>query len=332
MLNDVLNQISVNIDARIKFCQNMCVGPTTASQLMPARIRVATYNIMRDSRHESIGTFKWSNRESRIKALLYDMNADILCLQECRDLPDHAMAPFLHLNMAPQYRFSIHASDKQLKQLKVVTLWKANAFTLVHSHTFWLNRAIVHCMAPKLSRPIGLDILLHNSTGAILWVFNTHFGCHESGKDASIATIGALMRGLFVTAAAATTTTDVSMARVILAGDFNLFGATREAQRILLKNQYGNRFCLHDQGQHAITALHARHENGTFVGTSIDEYSPPLLQIGERLDHIFSSNLESHGAACIWNKTMLTEEPAYLEDRDMFPSDHLPLSVTFELA
>ncbi len=266
---------------------------------------------------------RWCNREERVVKLLIDINADLVMLQECRDLDGHPIQTFLDKLQNCGYSHSVHYDRSGLNQklLKVVTLWKTNVFNLQESHTLWLGPNPASPIPAlewnqKVARPIGINKLLHLPSRRAVWSFNTHFGYHDLEKMESCKLLPWCVSQL------------TNNEPVVVAGDFNFFGPTADIHRQALCNSnWKTKF--HDTGLNSVTALHHRRENGTFVGSSIDVHRPPLYTIGERLDHIFSLRLGYRGPSIVWNKTMLPQEPAYLQNYDMFPSDHLPLVAEF---
>ena len=49
--------------------------------------RVLTYNVDQAVREEAYIETRWNNRYKRIQALIHDIDADVVCLQELRRLP-----------------------------------------------------------------------------------------------------------------------------------------------------------------------------------------------------------------------------------------------------
>jgi endonuclease/exonuclease/phosphatase family metal-dependent hydrolase len=288
--------------------------------------RVATYNLMRDDYHERNRGLQWRNREDRIIKLIKDIDADIIALQECRDIPNYPIKPFLDRLVNMGYSYSEHynkfTTDKKAKLLRVVTLWKPSKFTLQQSTTFWLPEYACSVNKPydnnsqPIARPLGLDILYYNVNSKPISIWNTHF---PHSDDAKLCCVNVLPRMINKVVG--------NWTPVVLLGDFNMFGKHSEHHKSLLLN-WKPSFSFFDAGKEAITVLETREENGTFVGTSCDPHKPALHEIGERLDFVLTRHVMKQGKAYIWNKTMLVPEPPYLQDRDMFPSDHLPVVVT----
>lgn len=281
---------------------------------------VMTWNIMRDFPHfhSSNPAFAWHNREPRIIALIKDVNADIIGLQECIDLPGEPILKFLHKLKSLGYDFEIFTDmyGNNDKQLKVVTLWKRDSIYKHSSYTRWLSPQCQDSKPAvewhqKVARPVGVSCFMHMHSNKPMWIWNTHLGHSEFEKEMSC--------NLLIDLIAERTASDHA---VVLLGDFNLFKKSERLRYILTHNA---KCPLQDLGREATTILDSRTMPNTFVSSSIDSIQLPPGSIGDRLDYQFGYRVSLDGPARIWNKTMLDVEPPYLQQPDVFPSDHLPL-------
>ena len=139
------------------------------------KISVLTYNVLRDNLHESSPSRCFEARAEALYRVIRDADADVLCLQECRDLPDgRGIEPFLErLRTEAGYAYQVHGDAAggggggrlDNKVLKVATLWKADVFACEQSRTFWLNAQ--NCASPlpaaewgqRVARPLGANRL-----------------------------------------------------------------------------------------------------------------------------------------------------------------------------
>lgn len=313
---------------------------------MRRKIRVMSYNIMRDDQKESRADLRWVTREDKIVALILDVQPDIFCLQECRDLPLFPFSLFVDRLAKLGYDCSIH-HDTRLPRLRVATFWVASKFSKKNSKTQWANpqyeipRGAYEWYGQKSARPIGFDTLEHISSQKTILICNTHFGHHPVEK---LHTAGLLVYLLH--AHNFMFPSDC----IILCSDANFFSDKQgyEHRQQLLMNYLG--FQLQDLTFNASLIAsgckplvsHTIMENpenqklypavGTFVGSYIDNYKPSQGSIGDALDIIAGYNIELIGS-WVWNKTMHYKhggEPPVLHN-SLFPSDHLPLVVDIML-
>jgi len=305
--------------------------------------RIMSYNIMRDDLHENhyLETWKWRHREHKILRTIQDANPDILCLQECRDLQGHPIAQFLKQLLPLGYDYESHC-DFNNPRLRVVTAFKRNLFQLSMHRTFWLNRDNLESplmvtneakQMHKTMRPIGFDILIpifvksSNTKLHPIHVYNTHLGHSIAEKEWSVQILPELMRqysGLISPA--------------VLCMDANFFSqhsGLQQRQTLCSARSYQ----LLDLTAHARLVLETDEKTvakihsptGTFIGTSIDFNKPKLGELGNALDIIAGHNVNLQ-SALLWNKTFLNPEPRFLENYDIFPSDHVAILITISIS
>lgn len=281
-----------------------------------------TFNLMRDEQHEQVEHLSWGARQLRALQLILNAEPDICTLNECRDiLPHHPIEQFLNLFIPYGYWYDIHCDTRGYndKVLKVATLWKYARFQCLTRATFWLAPNYLMPVPAwewnqKVARPVGVNRMYLRDNGHVLNVWNTHLGHSELEQRESAELLPRIMQQWGGTEPS------------VLMGDFNFFEQRGAGSLRRTLANHLPAYPLTDIGQYARTILYNLEQNGTFVGTSIDRYCPPLGQIGDRLDHIWGYRVRLFGPTKVWNKTMYTPEPVpYLYHRDVFPSDHLPL-------
>lgn len=266
--------------------------------------------------------YSWNNREDRVIALVEEVNADIVCLQELRELPNtKPVEEFLFRLTKFGYRYVIQAPNPGSMAFAQVILWKKDKFFMDKMETKWLSstpdvvsddwnerRKFGHVLVGVRLTPVQGDKVISNAKP--LFVFNTHFSMEEPFKTKAAENIVKMMNSI--------------SDNYILAGDFNFFPdpLPGDKQRELITQH------LTDCGLGA-KSLGGKELKGTFVGIETDAFKAPLPDLNNsRLDHVFcTKNLKVQNCV-LYTKTMLQPEPEELTSRE-FPSDHLPLVVTF---
>jgi endonuclease/exonuclease/phosphatase family metal-dependent hydrolase len=343
--------------------------PAAESKYADVTLSAASYNIMRDDAHENVQSLKYCHREDNIMRQINDMGATIVALQECRDLPNAPFSDTLKKLRRLGYRYSQHQDDKNPKLRIVTLWLQHSELELLESSTHWLNPDFNEPRAAKewnqkTPRPVGCDVFRVAGTHQLVLVYNTHLGHAEYEKNQSIILLKQQMmlkikqlREKYSTKDVELTNEDIS---TLFMADCNFFYQLQgKEQRHLLctralpvvdnNRSYVNAVSTADsQNQVMFTAevpfklddltVNARlilgqaqeKEHGTFVGSSIDREKPKLGQVGNPLDIIAGQNVHVT-KSLIYNKTGSTDnhEPEYLANYDVFPSDHLPLFVSF---
>lgn len=289
-----------------------------------------TYNVdqaMREEKHEAT---KWVNRKNRVIALIKEVDADIVCLQEMRKLPE---TPSVNSFLAEfeQYFYEVGYRNASTLAFGQVIMYKPTKFYAWKKMTKWLSSTpdlisddfnsgttgvgsmlLGVCFYPVQDSSIISD---HLGKGAF-WIYNAHFVLDEEIKRRSSICIKQIMK-------------DYSAGLPFLvAGDFNFFpdrdGAKHRA--IMCTQDYP----LNDLGYGAVT-FGGRHVEGTFVGFDHDEFKADLNNMVSRLDHIFATeHFVPTSVPVLYTKTMLPEEPPELTTR-LYPSDHLPLVIDLRI-
>lgn len=294
----------------------------------PFTATVLQYNVDQAMREEGYPETKWVNRMERVKRLIDEVDADIVCLQEMRQLPD---SPTVNrfLGSFTQYRYTVAYRNPGAASFGNAILYKPEKWFPVESVVRWLTGEHVNdtkkpgdAWATKSAGSCGYGYivmgvrLLPVVDGRIaqpspaLWVFNTHFGLEEDLKTRSCRMLRAIVN-------------DVALDELfIVCGDFNFFPDRDGGKQRAILSEVWN-----DLGDGAVTCRGRRVE-GTFVGYERDAFKADLNNMVSRLDHVFSHRqLVVNSTPLLYTKTMLEKEPEELTTRS-YPSDHLPLVVS----
>lgn len=301
-------------------------------------LKIETYNTDKSNREEQHINTQWINRMERVKAMIDSHEADIVCLQEMREI-EGAPSDARFLSQFDQYRFVIGyrnpsfpspAAPKETAFAQA-TLYNYKKMFPLQSFSKWLSDTPdvpSDTWAPNPATARGAMVLCTQFQltyqGRIVkntspfWVFNVHFELGEEEKTKScyklLEIIDSVAKGQ----------------PYIVCGDFNFFPPNliptsrgKEQREILTQ-------VMKDLGKDALTPS-GRFIEGTFVGYEHDKFKADLNEIITRTDHIFGSQtVEKIGEALVDTRTMRDPEPQELTTRDL-PSDHLPLIVTVTL-
>ena len=300
-------------------------------------ISLMTFNIMRDDRVNQIPHLSWKSREERIIKIIQDANPDILCLQECRDLPNEKIENFLNKLKSNQYNYFIH-SNKSKSRLKLATLWKYEKFHFIFGKTYFLNENVEKKYLEK--RPLGLLVLkpannINQNNNPYLFIYNSHFGHDKEEKDITVKLVPEMINyhiEEFLKQFIYSKKPNISY---LLMADTNFFLLQngQEQLKILceqhptIKFQHltENSICIYKNENY-------KNMKGTFLGSSIDKFKPDKGEIGNELDVILGSKDIKLIKSFYWNKTMLKQEPEnILFETDIFPSDHIPVLIYITL-
>ena len=234
------------------------------------RFTLATYNVDQSMREEKVDETKWVNRAPRIRALIHDMDADILCLQEFRRLPGVKESAEQFLASLDPYRFVIDYRNASPLAFGQAILYKPSKFFPLKTEKFWLSETpdepsdtwsvlpggttgygyIVHGI---LFQPVVPDVADKDTPKLArdrrrFWVFNVHLGLEEELKTKSCAALVAQI-------------SKITQEPFIVCGDFNLFpDKEADAQRRIMLNEGWI-----DAGRGALT-LAGKVCEGTFIG------------------------------------------------------------------
>ncbi len=296
------------------------------------QFKLMTYNVDQAVREEKFEHTKWATRMPRVKALIQEVNADIVCIQELRQLPGcPAPEQFLTDVCGTRYRYVVEYRNPSPLAFGQAILYRADAFYPIRTRKFWLSDTPGVLSDTWAAKPGGTTGFGYICMGVEFqsvvnervarqrppfWVWNTHFGLEEELKTMSSRCVVEQLNG------------DTDM---LVCGDFNFFpdkDATK--QRAIFTNAgYA------DYGRGARTLIAGREVEGTFVGYEHDEFKSDLANMQSRLDHVWAYSAAQRfsriGTPVLYAKTMRPEgEPAELTTRD-YPSDHLPLVVDIQV-
>jgi endonuclease/exonuclease/phosphatase family metal-dependent hydrolase len=253
-------------------------------------LKVMTYNIRFNNPDD--GPNAWVHRKQAVINLIITHNPDLLGVQEA--LMDQIND--IGSELANYKWFGAGRDDGREKGEFSAIFYRNDKFELLDGATFWLSAT------PDIPGSMGWDAactrivtwikLRENSSGLVLFHFNTHFD--HMGDTARLESARLLMERIRKIA---------GDAPVIVTGDFNLKESEEPYQ--LLTNS--------SAGYNLLDARHqARESKGpdyTYIG--FDFVGEP----GEIIDYIFYHNLKETSSLQI-----ITENK-----NGIYPSDHLPV-------
>lgn len=285
---------------------------------------VLQYNVDKAEREEQFEATQWKNRVPRVSKLINEVDADIVGLQEMREMKG---TPSVNrfLSEFDQYRYILAFRNPSPKAFGQATLYNPAKFFPLQSFSKWFSDtpdvvsdawsnnkdaargSIVLCTQ---FMHVYQDKIVQNTSP--FWIFNVHFELDEGVKTKSAHKLLTIIE-------------EVAQGQpYIVLGDFNFFPpnynptAEGEKQRKILTES------MKDLGKGART-LAGKEIEGTFIGYEHDRFKSDLKDIITRTDHIFGSEtVEKVGLSTLYTKTMLDNEPEELTTRN-YPSDHLPL-------
>jgi endonuclease/exonuclease/phosphatase family metal-dependent hydrolase len=259
----------------------------------------ATWNIAHAKADEAFEQTRFDVRWPLILTHISDCDADILCLQELRNLETSAVsvADILHsvAQLGYDYKHAYYGPDSTAFAL--VIFFKRDKFFPVGLELHTLPLA--DPQKPNSSRILLTVGLRSNASGGEISFSTTHFGLEEDEKRRSAEFLAShLFRHL---------------RRVVCAGDFNFFD-DRDGQQ--------HRQMLLDVSLDMAHPL--ENASGTFMGFEHDAFKQPFEKMS-RLDHIFASHVTQVGQATAYCGDMETVRSR------TYPSDHLMIVARFEM-
>lgn len=326
--------------------------------------RFATYNVNQGMTTTADVGKSWNERQESVFQTIIDMNADVLCLQELRELPgtENPLAWVARLAAKMNYDFYFQKRNPQPMSFGQVILWKADKFFAVDRRVRWLHFAermrqvptdfggLYACPIMTMVRLAFLNkerkIYAHAYQEESFWVCNVHMPIKADHKDDALNTIVFFLRCC------------LADEPTILAGDFNLFPDDGGYERRDAFIQDLDRidtymFSKEDDWVDEGAAGHlynARRDagvvEGTFVGYESDPFKSPVTEDDQgqkvivprsRLDLILSRGFERIKTSAPGTKkeiSMLLYDgpeggPAPSLDSRDYPSDHYPGFVDF---
>lgn len=287
------------------------------------QFKFMTYNVDQAMREEKFEETKWKNRKDRIIKLIKEVNPDIMCLQEFRQLPENESVNKFLSNF-DDYKYEIDYRNPSSLSFGQVIMYKSDKFYPVQKIKRWLSSTpekVSDDFSKKSGGTTGFGYILtgvqfapvHDgkivNNSSLFWVFNTHFGLEEELKTKSCYVLKEQIKKI------------TNNQPFVLSGDFNLFpDLDADVQRDVLCHHL---FEMQDLAKGAKT-LNNKQVEGTFVGFEHDTFKADLHNMKSRLDHIFGSLHVKCENPILYTKTMLETEPEELTTR-LYPSDHLPI-------
>lgn len=265
-------------------------------------IKFATWNVDQARREENYEETKWDNRYESVLKLIEKADADILCIQELRNLDTSKIGVKRFLSLFPEnYDFEYAYYSENEHSFALATLYNRTKYYVVNSRRFRYTDRV-----DEGQICLGLNFV-DKETRESFWVYNTHFSIHEEFKWNSVNKVIAELG----------TTND----KMLIAGDYNFFDdrdGTKQRQKM---SEYFIDIAhpLYDSYDNDCKML-----SGTFIGFEHDDFKREYENMS-RLDHIFSRNIKSSEVAIGFGAT---EE--LLRTRK-YPSDHLMVRVNVHL-
>lgn len=257
--------------------------------------KFATFNIDQARREEGYEETKFDVRWPLLKKMIQDANADILCLQELRNLETSSIKVSDLLYQVSQLGYDYkHAyyGPEHISFAQAI-FYKRDMFFVTGMDVQLLPLADDE-KKPNESRIVLSLRLRVISTGKEFIVCTTHFGLEEHEKDASCRVLKNQLDSF--------TQKDLPY---LCAGDYNFFDDR-------------------DGGKHRAIMLESSKDlayplsnaSGTFMGFKHDAFNQPYERMS-RLDHIFVND-----------KVVAMEEAYVFGDLELvkkreYPSDHL---------
>lgn len=301
-----------------------------------------TYNVDQAMREENVEATKWMKRKDRVAALIKDVGADIVCLQEMRKLKE-VISVNKFLAEFDDYEFVVGYRNASSLAFGQAILWNRKRFDILRTVKRWLSDTpyvpsdtwsaitagttgfgyLVLCaqFVPVATdhedKAEGEPVSKFVNNGQPFWVFNVHFGLDEDVKTKSCYKLLEIVHEV------------ANDQPAIIAGDFNFFpDKNADFQRAIMTSVYD------DAGKGAKT-LSGKHVEGTFVGYDHDPFKADLGNMMSRLDHVFvSHNTVAHSDPVLYTRTMLSTKEEEVENEFTtrnYPSDHLPLLVKLRI-
>ena len=302
---------------------------TTREESKGIAFKILTYNVNQARKEEKCEETKWGNRKDRVVALVKHTGAEIVCLQELRNLEGYEGVQQFLASSFPQYEGWYDRRNASTIAFGQAILWDPRRFYPMKYEKWWLSdtpeeisdswskdaqetkdlgftmTAIKFCCVSEEGKRIV--------NKPSFWVFNTQFPVEEDFKTKACEWISKCIHDL------------AENDPFVLAGDFNLFpDLNAEEQRSTFTKH------LKDLGKDACSSQKKRKLEGTFVGYERDPFKANLKNMVSRLDHVFGSDRVNASLPTLYTETMLPEEPEELTTRST-PSDHLALGMHIKI-
>ncbi len=256
------------------------------------QIKVITYNIRYDNAGD--GSNQWSLRKNKVEALLHFYSPDILCIQEGLSNQVNDLQKML----SNYFHVGVGRDDGKEKGEFSPIFFKAEKYELLNSGTFWLSPT------PEIAGSKGWDAAItrictwakikSKESGKLFFVFNTHFDhIGDTARSESARLILAKVVALS------------EGLPIFLSGDFNSEPSSGAYQTLVNNSTHPLTDTYIKQGQ----------KDCTFTGFTVNS------DICKRIDFIFI------------DKHFKTRDFKIIDDNDKenYPSDHLPVEALIQL-
>lgn len=299
---------------------------TTSELPTDTTVKVLTFNINRTHILEPTPNLNWNTREPKIIKMINTIDPDILLLQELRVL-DRCKTNNEFLSFFHKFEFFSAGKNPTRLAFQQATGWDSGKFFASETLTRWLTSTptVPSDTNPRGWGNIALFVKLYRHINGKIcehikpfWVVNIHFPLSEEDKNNCCFYLSILTHEI------------CGDDDYVLAGDFNSFYDLQGSAQIsyLLDNLPSYPIDLTDIIQ---TSQNGIVSYGTFIGTSFDNNQRTFPNLSH-LDHIFLPQKLAASTAVIHTETFNDVEPEELSERDSLPSDHLPVSIIFELS
>lgn len=288
-------------------------------------LRVASYNVNCAVEAEKHPALRFAARADALEATIRALDADIVCLQELRALPETESPERFLARFAPDYRAVIDYRNTSALSFAQAILYRAARVTLFEHRVQWLfeealdNGVLMHNtpLEPVIPGVQYAETTVQLATFCVLDGFfrrftvgNTHFKLREDMKDVSARCCAALGRR---------DRSHLPYAE-ILCGDFNFFyDKNGQQQHDTIAETFIDVTAerVDDRGEPA---------SGEFNAYSYDSFIP---EKPSPLSAIWVARNSKVADKCTFRPARVVG--AWWADRDALPSDHMPLYVDFDI-
>jgi len=306
------------------------------------QLQLMSYNVNNATADDAVAETAWTIRRNRVAALIHKVGADVVCLQELRNLGggNPTVEQFV-ASIRGGMRADIAYRNPKPKAFATTILWDATKLMALQPSRQWISDT-PHMVSDSVTLPLGAPStaylvqgmqfvfirdgkIVRDRLGKMhpFWVFNTHLGMDEGVKTRSCKVLMRNIKEL------------VNGAPFFVCGDFNTFpDQDAHVQRAVMHEHGLIDFGGPDAGGMRTSRM-GNEIRGTFVGYERDEHKAAVPRDTiSRLDHVWASDtrIVPRSVMAVWTNTMLGVEPEpELSNRNQLPSDHLPISILVQI-
>jgi mRNA deadenylase 3'-5' endonuclease subunit Ccr4 len=324
----------------------------------PFKLKVMTYNLCNFwgmANKPETAHLTWKKRKDRIFQLILDEKPDIIGLQEIRDdngkstikglwkgLSDHGYEiMYQKHNPSPGAYINVIVYNSKKLVLGAQSNWWLSDTPKVYSdfENGWGNAVLMASLYPIVIKKGQNYNMPSHDYSCPIHVVNVH---NSLKHELKLKTNKILVDQITLHTKRIDAETKAGNGIIIITGDFNTIPSHDiEKELAILKND-GYQEILNDLKTKDGVSI-----SGTFIGYSSDKYQCPKGELSGQLDHIFLKtypgvlytsqsyvNLKRYNGNDNSNATTQAELLEGLdgkENRDEFPSDHIPGIVELEL-